>query len=189
MRPRFGGLKKTVLIYMSIRDQIAARFDEGRLRQMVPTLPHDPVERHLFVSKEISDLVDGPWADAEWEVRCNRLRMDFDVFIRGDVITVAEQCYKAQTAYMARLFPGHDEVWEIRSRDPKPSLRIFGRFTEEDVFVALTWSDRKSLGPKGSPEWAKAIRACKAEWRKCFPAYEPMSGKMLDEYATNSVLI
>jgi hypothetical protein len=90
---------------------------------------------------------------------------------------------------MARLFPGVDEVWEIRSRDPKPGLRIFGRFAERNVFVALNWSDRTSLGPQGSREWATAIRTCKAEWRKLFATYEPISGMPLDDYAPISVLV
>jgi hypothetical protein len=123
---------------MSIRDEIRECLDDGRLRLLSPTLPHDPVVRYVFASEEIAELVEGPWPDKGWEVRCARLRMDFDVFIRGDVIAVAEQCSKNKTAYMARLFPGCDEVWEIRSRDPSPSLRVFGRFSELDVFIALT---------------------------------------------------
>ncbi len=136
----------------------------------------------MVLSAEVNGLILGPWDDASWEARCGQLRTDLEVFILGGVISVAERPFKGKSAYMKQLRPPVEEVWEIRSRDPKPSLRVFGRFAATDVFVALAWSDRASLGAAKSREWRDARERCKAEWRKLFPAFKPHSGRNLEDY-------
>lgn len=92
---------------------------------------------------------------------------------------------------MARLDKPVDEVWDIRSIDPSPALRVFGRFADRDLFVALIWSPRSvevpasqrlPLGPRNSVEWRNAIVECKAEWNKLFPSYSPIHGGGIQEY-------
>ena len=38
-----------------------------------------------------------------------------------------------------------DEVWEIRSRAPSPSIRLFGRFAMPNVFIGTNWEYRSFL--------------------------------------------
>ncbi len=62
------------------------------------------------------------------------------MFIAGKVISVGwDPMKKGVSAFMARLAPVEDEVWDIRSRDPSPGIRVLGSFSERDVFVALLW--------------------------------------------------
>jgi hypothetical protein len=143
----------------------------------------------IFVSPELYALVAGPWGDKEIEHRANRLRADFDMFITGSVISVGQDPYKKKkNAYMSSLDPTEDEVWEIRSRDPKPGIRVFGRFTERDVFVALNWAHRDKLGGPQSREFRDERERCKAEWRKLFPSYAPHTGATPDDYISNIFL-
>ena len=51
-----------VLTYMSIRDEIKARVDEGRLLHLPHSLPGAPTARTLFVSEEVGNVVIGPWS-------------------------------------------------------------------------------------------------------------------------------
>lgn len=136
----------------------------------------------MLVSPAIHGLVLGPWKDADEEIRWSRLRADLDSFVEGRLIVVG------RNGYMKLLDPRREEVWEIRSRSPKPSLRLFGRFAARDVFVALTWSARAPLAGKGSLPWRDAIRACKAEWRKLFPTYQPLSGSDIHDYIADEVI-
>src|SRR5260370_41347186 len=108
--------------------------------------------------------------------------------------------FRAKDAYMARLHPAADEVWEIRDRF-SPSIRVFGCFAEPDIFVALTWQWRSVLGAiearakrskgrsrakRGWPRiWPIERRACLAEWRREFPSYSPFSGSIPNEYLTS----
>lgn len=153
---------------------------EGRLFLLPPAMSR--VVRPMFVSPEIRNLVFGPWDDPNWADRCGLLRADFDRFITGGRIAIAARPYQARSAYMAQLDQPRDEVWEIRSRDPEPSIRVFGRFALTNWFVALTWSKRADLKGPESREWRDAIEACKAEWRKLFPTYNPRMGDHVHDY-------
>ena len=175
------------MIYMSMRDQINQCLAEGRLFQVFPMLPGSRVSRVLLASPEIYRLVTGPWSDESEEIRCGRLWADFDRFVEGRLISVAldNPYHKPRTTYLARMDPGGDEVWEIRSRDPRPAMRIFGRFAEKDVFVALNWDYRANLGGPGSEPFKIEMRRCKAKWRQCVPTYPAFSGATVDDYSSN----
>ena len=164
---------------------------------LTPMLESDPVRRVMLVSREIYEAVTdlGEGIDD----RMGRLREHLEVFVRGDIITIAVNPYQAWNAYMGRLEPHGDEIWEIRDRS-SPSIRVFGSFAEADTFIALTWQWRSILGAplrnardviqKISAQswprvWAIEQRACKAEWRKKFPTHDPHSGRTPDDYVTN----
>jgi hypothetical protein len=173
---------------MSIRDEIAFRRNEGRLFHVGPTLPSAPVERFLFASPEVYRLVVGPWRDEAEEYRCGKLLDDFDRFVEGRVVTLAlgNPYRKPRPTYLSRLDSSNDEVWEIRSRDPRPAIRVFGRFAECDTFIALNWEYRSRLGGSGSAEFAREINKTKSEWRRLFPTYEPHSGATVNEYVSEN---
>jgi hypothetical protein len=182
---------------MSIRDSITVRIEEGRLWQLRPILDSDPVKRTMIISHEIRQLIDGPWPNNKgWARRCGRLRADLETFVKGERIGLCLTPYAAGTAYMGRLDKPTDEVWDIRSRDPDPGLRVFGRFPDRDLFVALIWSPRSieivhsqrpSLGDRNSIQWKTAIRETKAEWRKLFQPYEAFHGEVHDDYVSKSI--
>jgi hypothetical protein len=175
---------------MSIRDAVAYWCDPSHqeLFQIQPRVPGGPVNRYLFGSAEINRPLEGPWADKQEEMRCGRLWEDFDRFIEGRLISVAlDNPYKKPAAtYLVRMDPGHDEIWEIRSRFPKRGIRVFGRFTEVDTLVLLNWEYRDRLGGPGSREFEIEMRKCKAEWRKLFPSYDAHSGSNLHDYVTEN---
>jgi len=80
------------------------------------------------------------------DVRIGRLWADFDHFCLGGVITVGYG--RNSSCAMKQLDPRTDEIWEIRSRDPKPQIRVFGRFADTDVFVATHFCRREDLGDR-----------------------------------------
>jgi hypothetical protein len=185
-----GPLTNLILTYMSIRDEIKHWIGEGRLFLLTPALASSPCSRTMFVADELNRLILGPWASQEDEFRFGKLRADLDMFIDGSLLSVAQAPYKKpKTTYLARLDPMVEEVWEIRSRDPKPGIRVFGRFAEKDVFVALTWEFRDGLGGPASREWRDAREGCKAEWRKLFPTYPALGRDNLHDYASNIFLV
>ncbi len=176
---------------MSIRDEINRCVGDGRLFQVFPMLPGSSVGRVLLASQEVYRLVTGPWVDEKEEIRSGRLWADFDRFTEGRLISVAlDTPYrKPKTTYLARMDPGRDEVWEIRSRDPKPGIRVFGRFSEQNIFLALNWEYRESLGGPGSREFNLEIQKCKAEWRKRLPSYPPAIGTNVNEYLSENAFL
>lgn len=175
---------------MSIYSEIAARVNEHRLFALPPLMPPSlgVALRHIFVSPEINALLNGPWRDRQWMERCVLLRAHLDRFSQGAVIPVAARPFKkGATAYMRQLYRWREEVWEIRSREAKPGIRVLGRFAETDVFVALTWHKRPDLHGPESREWRNAIEGCKTEWRNLFPAYDPKTGDPSSVYPTDYI--
>lgn len=146
--------------------------------------------RALYASPVVHRLITGPWADTKEEIRSGRLWADFDRFVEGRLIPVAlnSPYSKPRDTYLSRLDPAEDEVWEIRSRAPKPGIRVFGRFADRDCFVALGWGLRKELGGQGSKEFRQEVRSCLAAWRRIFPSYDAFKGNTVDEYISEKAL-
>jgi hypothetical protein len=127
---------------MSIRVEIINRISEGRLFRLVPQVASVPRVRTVIMSGEINEIVNGPWLDGPMATRCGFLRADLENFVSGEPITVYCEPFKARNAQMSRLDRTADEVWDFRCSHPPPNLRVFCRFAEKDVVVALTCSPR-----------------------------------------------
>ncbi len=180
---------------MSIRIEIARAVGDGRLFNIKPEILSDPVERTMVVSPEIQGLLAGPWENTTMERRCGRLRADLEAFVKGDIVNLALVPYQHRAAYMGRLDRPKDEVWDIRSRDPNPGLRLFGRFAEIDVFVALNWCPRSvewageaPLGDTATLNWDFAILECQERWNALFPGHDPVHAEQADEYVSSNVI-
>ena len=175
---------KAVLIYMSIHDLLDDAVARGLLFRVEPTMPSEPVNRAMYAAAPVQRLIAGPWADKAEEYRCGMLWADFDRFVEGRLVPVAlDSPYrKPKNTYLSRLHPGSDEVWQIRSRAPRPSIRVFGRFAYRDCFVALFWRLRSELGGPGSSAYRQEMRNCLAAWRHIFPHHDPLTGSTVDEY-------
>ena len=143
--------------------------------------------RRIVASPSVHSLLTGPWESRAWEERCGQLHGDFDTFLGGNLLTVAAKPYKGKSSYMLKLHPPAEEVWEIRSRDPDPGIRVFGRFAETDLFVALSWAKRADLAGPKSREWRDARVQCKTDWDNLFRPYEPKSGANLHDYLSTAV--
>lgn len=182
---------------MSIQDLIDQREREGRLFELRPRMPDDPIERSMYVSEEVWRLVDGPWADESMARRCGRLRADMEQFVSGRMVAISLTPYEAKTALFGLLDKPADGIFDFRSCDPSPGLRLFGAFAQADVFVALTCAPRSipveflNRPPlkDDAKLWAKAIRECKAEWRKLFHPYQPHTGGKASDYISADYLL
>lgn len=140
----------------------------------------------MFVSKEVLEIVAGPWSD-NWDgMRLSRLRALLDGFTEGDFITVAEDPFdKEACAIIARVHPVSEEVWDFRCLDPRPGIRAFGCFAETDTFIALTWDFRENL--EDEEHWGTEVDRCKKEWQKLFGELPPHQGKELHDYISYNV--
>ena len=177
---------------MSIREEWQKHVADDVLFEVKP-LHGDPGARTVLMSKEIQELVEGPW-EHEQGKRCAKLLATLQSIVVGSHMVVNLDPYSARAARMGRLHPIEDGIWDIRSRD-KPGLRIFCAFLEKNVMitficsprsVAVPWLHRLPLGIGESIEWERAIRETKREWAILFPAYTPVTGDDLNEYLSNA---
>jgi putative component of toxin-antitoxin plasmid stabilization module len=168
---------------------------EERLFMLDP-FPGDPKARTVLMSPEIKALIAGPWDDQPMGDRCGRLLASLQRIVRGELLRVCLKPFKAREAQIGRLDPVEHSIFDIRSSE-KPGLRVFCRFAEKDVLIALTcaprsvkvsWLDRLPLGDRYSREWKRAVFECKQKWFELFPAHEPVKGDNLDDYLSKAVL-
>jgi hypothetical protein len=143
-----------------------------------------PVIRTLFVSTEVNDVVYPPWPPNRNGFRLATFRGVLDAFTAGEMISVAENPFKKPPdAFLARVDPVTDEVWDIRCVDPQPGIRCLGSFAEKDTFIALTWGYREDFDPE---DWPIEINRCKEKWKELFGTNPPFRGKHLDEYLSGN---
>ena len=117
----------------------------------------------MFVTPEIFDNFPADIPDNR--ERFGRLRADFDTFITGGLITVSEDPLQAGSAFLARLDPIEDEIWDLRSRS-RPGIRVFGCFSETDTFIALHLDFRKNLGNRTSKNGATQLEELRPSEKK-----------------------
>lgn len=172
-----------LLTYMSIRAVIQEWTTEGSLSLLQPALVSSPRVRWVFATAEVSSALLGPWETIRDEVRLSRARADIDTFINGTLMSARMPPSKSVSAQLALLDPAGDEVWEVRSRDPKPGVRIFGRFAEKDHLIALTRAFREDL--QSNDDWLRETERCKRQWKLFFPSYTPFTGSTVHDYGSN----
>jgi hypothetical protein len=112
-----------------------------------------------------------------------------DYFMDGRRLDLRPLGSVDEYAHMAVLEPVRNEIWEIRSIDPKPSIRLFGSFASRNHFIVLTWARRKELGGRYSKEWRAVIQEFKEEWQSYFGALRPITGSYPDAYLSNARVI
>ena len=172
---------------MSIRIEVANRLKEGSLFLVQPQTTTSPCVRTIFASEIVWNALSGPWNSVKDERRLGRARASLDNFIEGRLIAVRFPPSKSVEAFIAILDAPREEIWEIRVRDPNPGVRILGRFSEADVFIALLPIYREDL--KTNRDWNDAKRRCHIEWRKLFPAENPHTGTHAHDYITNNIFL
>jgi hypothetical protein len=174
---------------MSILSQINVLAQQGRLYRLPLSDPGAVQRRILYVSLDIDESLNRHWTDPKQGIRWGSLRADLENFIQASRIQVPSDSRRAKAAYMGRLQPDADEVWDIRSRDPRPGMRVFGRFAAKDLFVGLIWAERPSLHDFDSEEFTRAARKCKTDWTNLFHPYPPLRGRYPDDYISNAYVL
>jgi hypothetical protein len=149
------------------------------------------MRRSIFMTESVALAVMGPWTDTALGRLCGSARALLEGFVAGDVIVGRMPPSKNVNTLIALLDQPAQNVWEFRIGSPRPGIRIFGRFAQQDTFVATNWDARAGLlDPKTRKDdprkWRDAMIRCKREWVSLFPAYDPLSGKSLYDYISNS---
>ncbi len=172
----------------SIEDAIAT----GRLRELVLEFDSDEAVRSVLLHPRLAEDIAG--RVEAWGRRVGRLQGDLESFVKGEHVALSMTPFEHGNAFLALMDPVTDGTWEIRSRDPDPGLRVFGRFPCADTFVALSWEPRSvrfggrnPLGKRDSPEYQFALIETHERWIAALPGVVPLTGGRCREYvSTNS---
>jgi len=121
----------------------------------------------LFEAIERGRNDPGAAAQARWA----QLEADIGSFVEGGFIT--EKVLK-------QLKPSKYEHWELISRRPKPSLRVFCRFAKPNVLVGTHVQARKELGGMWSARFEHEKLVCEEHWKQAGLPDVPAPGAFSD---------
>ncbi|WP_154660393.1 hypothetical protein [Acetobacter nitrogenifigens] len=152
------------------------------------SLAHQAAVRHVFVSKEVNDALEG--ASCSKFLLSTKLLAQaiatLDAFTDGTHISIRlPPTKKSANVGLALLSPAKDGVWEHRILSPKPGARLFGMFSERDTFIGLHLERRDLI----DNDMASQISATKRAWRTLFPTYAPIQGDSADDYLSRYVIV
>src|ERR1700730_1705516 len=124
---------------MLIRKEIEAHLAAKRLIPVSSLAPWSGEPRAFLLTAELAAQIAVGRHDSTTRERWAHLDADMAHFVEGGYIN---------WGLMKWLDPQKQEVWELKSVRPKPSIRVFGRFAEPDVFVATNLAFRQDLKGK-----------------------------------------
>lgn len=165
---------------MSISEEIWSIIDDddGRLIELRPFVSTDIKIRSMYLRRELHhDIFRNRRHEKDIE-RFAQLQADLDMFLTSTTI---------DPQYLYGLTPISDGVWEIRSKRPRPSIRVFGLFSSKDTFIATHYKERAGLGGWNSAEWKIEIRRSLAIWRQLFPAYQPINSDDINQLISGAI--
>jgi len=168
---------------MSIRLSLSALEAKGDLTRYVPTRTLKRAKRRLFMTRHVVDRLFNPNSPV------NLLRARGDIEAALTLWTVGDRVYndaRGRPAFLKRLKAPPPEVWEIRVTNPSPQWRIFGRFAEQDTFVATDVRTRGPLRDGDSRAWVNACNQCVADWASILPMFPPHRGVTVGDYISEN---
>ena len=145
---------------MLIQDAIKEAKLAGKLIAAKPIVPWAGEPRVFLMCKPLYAAIhNGSTSEDKKErQRWAQLEAAISNFIEGGLVT---------DNLIKQLLPLKYEHWELRSRKPRPSLRVFGRFACPDVFVGTHVKRRVELGGMWSPEFEHEKLVCESHWKDC----------------------
>lgn len=146
------------LTYMLISEAIALARQNGKLVPARPVVPWAGEPRAFLMCKPLAEIIsDGRASPDEKErQRWAKLEASIGHFVEGGYVN---------DDLIKQLQPPKFEHWELRSRKPRPSLRVFGRFAKPDVFVGTHVERRDALGGMWSTAFEHNKLVCEEHWR------------------------
>jgi hypothetical protein len=132
-------------------------------------------KRHLFVTPNINDLLDGrPRFRVFPDVAAEKL---IGIFAAGQLVTVSRKATRAKPDI--EQIVEADEVWALCLRRPRPGWRILGRWHKQGIFVALRAWEKGQLALR----YPEAAREVVNDWHQLLGKEPVHTGKSVEDYA------
>ncbi|OYV43175.1 MAG: hypothetical protein B7Z75_09375 [Acidocella sp. 20-57-95] len=164
---------------MSIWHLINAWKDDGKLIILQPEFSPSTGGRFVIATKNVYEELYGVWEDPGVGERYARARQLVESFVNNSRMKARFPPSKSVHAQLALLDSPGEEVWEFRTK--RPAVRVFGRFAEFNVFIALNTELREKIDASFDQE----KKDCKKIWREFFPSYDPYTGTKISDYFDN----
>ncbi len=126
---------------------------QGRLFAVRPTDAWTGQPRAFLMCKPLRDELQKGKSDPDEKMRQKWAQLEAAMIYFVENGRMTEKIIK-------QLKPPKYEHWELISRTPKPSMRVFGRFAIPDVFVGTHVKPRRGMGGMWSPQFEHEKLVC-----------------------------
>jgi hypothetical protein len=143
---------------MLMRDAIEQAKRDGLLVPARPIAPWAGEPRAFLMCQPLHNAIEDGAASPDQKERQRWARLEAAIghFVEGGLVT---------SSLLKQLAPAKYEHWELISRRPRPSVRVFGRFALPDVFVGTHLQLRNKLGDMWSAQFEHEKLVCEDHWR------------------------
>ncbi|HET6467651.1 MAG TPA: hypothetical protein VFG43_04660 [Geminicoccaceae bacterium] len=150
----------------------------GLLVPAAPVVRWAGAARVFLMCRALYEAIESGRLSNEERVRRRWAQLEADIghFVEGGFVT---------EGLLKQLKPEKFEHWELVSRRPKPSLRVFGRFAAPDVFVGTHVVQRRLLGGMWSPEFEHEKLVCEELWQE-LGLPDPFHASRYEDYITEN---
>lgn len=140
---------------------------------------HSTILRHMYLERELHERLFHSYEDDSVEERHAQLQSDLEQFVTAR---------RLPPTYIRLLAPTSKGVWEIRSVQPNPGIRVFGLFIKKDSFLATHYEYRRELGGFNDRAWKLASRRSRGIWSKLFTTmYKPRLSDNIHELISGAM--
>ena len=108
-------------------------------------------------------------------------------YVAGGYLRVRAAPSKARYARLAWLDPPSDQVWALRFWNVDPQIRIFGRFADHNVFVALLVREKPECHT--AAHYRSAMSECARLWRVLLPGWRPYAADRPHDYVPLATVV
>lgn len=163
---------------MSIEKILKDRVQRGMVHLLKPVARGASIRRILLIGERLHKALEEETGDAKWDERIGWLKADLEVFVTSKNL---------RPEYLFWLYPRSKCIWEIRSVQNEPSVRVFGLFAAKDVFLATNFALRGYLGEWESREWKREKRNATVEWNGLMHPYKPVQAVTVHDVVTGAI--
>jgi hypothetical protein len=172
---------------MSIAAVIAQLEAGESIRRYMPARTRLPAKRALFLTRRAMRDFDDPHSPTNFFSNPAQIIAAMDRWVLGQrVWSVERRGQPPAGGFLKRLDPPPHEVWEVRVVEPRPQVRLVGRFAEKDTLLLTGFYLRDRLGDRGSAQWAAAMSDCDNDWNLLFPGIPSFAKATIHEYVSEN---
>lgn len=133
---------------------------------MLPLRTRRLAKRRAYLTKEAMKDLDDDRSPTNFFAGRHWVESALMRWVLGDRIWRVQRRHGWEGGFLKRLEPPPIEIWEVKVIEPRPQVRLFGRFAGPDLLIFTKFHLRDTLGDKGSKQWEGAMKDCEHAWSK-----------------------
>lgn len=158
----------------------------GELRAVRPLRTRRLPKRRAYLAKDAMKDLDDDHSPTNFFAGRHWVQAALMRWVLGDPVWRIRRRGTWEGGFLKRLEPPPVEIGEVKVVEPRPQVRLFGRFAGPDILGLTKFHLRDRLGDKGSRQWAAAMKECDDIWNALRPQLPLHSKPLIGDYVSEN---